>query len=154
MKVLRKIQVLLIVGATACAFLGWSVLGESPAPADVEKELHSVNERYTEAIRRTDAAGLESVTTEGFLYVNEKGAVLPRAFMATAFRAGAIQYEKVTFEDEAIHVNGDTAWITGKYTIKGAMSGAPFDAVCRAVRVFTKTPNGWLAAHAQLTKVQ
>ena len=153
MKRFKNIRMILVLGATGLAVLGWSVSAEGPTSGDVEKELRSVNDKYTEAVLKTDAAALESVTTEDFVYVNEKGMVLSRVVVAAGFRGGAIKYEKVTFEDEAIHVNGDTAWITGKYTIKGGMQGQTFDGVCRVIRVFTKTPKGWLVAHAQITKI-
>lgn len=120
----------------------------------IEEELRPVNERYTEAVQKNDGAALEAITSEDFVYVNEKGVVLPRLAVIAAFKSGGIKYEKVTFKDEKIHANGDTVWITGKYTIKGEMAGQPFDCVCRVVRIFTKTSKGWLVSYAQITPIQ
>lgn len=130
----------------------WSASAQfTPPYTGVPADVKSVNDRYMRAVLTGDGNGLTSATTDDFVFVNDKGAELKRDAVIAGWKTGAVKYTNISTLEEVIRVYGDSAIMTGVTVSKGTASDQPFERTARFVRVFVKTPKGWLAAHSQVT---
>lgn len=74
-----------------------------------------------------------------------------RSYRAYLQRATGVHTE---MRQPAVHVRGDTAWITYYWTDAGVVDGARFTSRGKSTRIFVREGGRWLCIHGHYTAVQ
>ncbi len=134
----------LVSGATA-----------QPSPADGDKAvLLKLEQDWAGAIARHDAAFLERVEDDAFVYTDSTGNVAHKADDLALARAGEVKIESFKLADMRVQLYGDTAVVTGLTTVVGSDRGGSLNGTYRWTDVFVRRPGGnWQVVASQATAV-
>lgn len=100
----------------AAAFATTLSFARALASADAEAELLKANQQYDEAIMRGDAAALDRIFADDFIYTNPKCEVIGKKDQIAALSSGAGNLEGAKSDDVRIRIYGETAVMTGRFT--------------------------------------
>ncbi|MEO8073640.1 MAG: nuclear transport factor 2 family protein [Acidobacteriota bacterium] len=127
----------------------WMVIAEhnSEAPHDkklMEAQVLKMGQEYSEMIKRGDAAEIEKILADDYLYTDEKGKVLNKAEDLATYKDRKSKFELVETTDQKVRIVGNTTAVeTGTFHVKGTdKDGKPFDETER----YTTT---WMARNGQ-----
>ncbi|MES2126130.1 MAG: nuclear transport factor 2 family protein [Pseudomonadota bacterium] len=113
---------------------------------DASKTVAALDEAYQAAVKRNDAAAMDTIVHDDFTLVNGRGIVTRKAALIESARSEAVRYERQDVIDNSrtVRVIGDTAVITAKLWIKGDFkAGGSIDKVLWFSDTYVKTPQGW-----------
>jgi ketosteroid isomerase-like protein len=119
-----------------------------PISASVEEDRRAVAEldlAYQAAVKHNDAGTMRRILHEDFVLVLGNGEVATRDELLQEALAGTYTYEKQD-EDEGtqtVRVWGDTAVVTARLWIKGAVDGKKFDRRLWFSDTYVRAPDGW-----------
>ena len=107
--------------------------------AEVEKDLHSLNQ----------------LLTDDFIYGDIDGSVIEsKAEFLRSVSNRAEHIESIRSESMSTQVHGDTVIVTGVYHEKGTLNGKPYSHHGRFTDTWVKEGSAWLCAASQSTLVQ
>src|SRR4029434_9473810 len=84
-----------------------------------EAELLKANRAYDEALVRGDAAALDHLYSDEFIYTTFDGEVRDKAKQLAFTRSGDLKLESGKSDDVRIRIYGNTAVMNGRFTAKG-----------------------------------
>jgi ketosteroid isomerase-like protein len=126
------------------------VLALAAAPATLaqtsgrtEAELLKANRAYDEALVRGDAAALDRLYSDDFVYTTFDGDVRDKAQQLAFTRSGDLKLESGQSDDVRIRIYGNTAVMTGRFTAKGKFKDRVIDIRERYTAVWLKKGGRW-----------
>jgi uncharacterized protein (TIGR02246 family) len=127
----------------------------SPTPSKPEAEVREAIRKYDEALRKADAAALERLWAEDYVFINAHGDKLTRADRLANIRTGATAFDSLAHvpQEEEIKVYGDVAVYTTLLSIKGRYSGEGQQGSSRALVVWIRREGRWQQIASQQTPV-
>ncbi|CAN5670096.1 hypothetical protein BH24ACI2_BH24ACI2_16340 [soil metagenome] len=131
----------------------------SEAPHDrklMEQQVLKMGKEYGEMIRRGDAAAIERILADDYLYTDEKGKVKNKAEDLATYKNREYKIESVEQSDQKVRVIGNNAAIeTANFRVKGTgKDGKPFDDTYRYTTTWVWRGGRWQVAadHTSMIK--
>ena len=90
---------------------------------------------------------------DDFVRIPGNGAIFTKADMLDGWRTGKIKVEKLELSDVKVHVNGNTAVVTGIFNIVSTVIGTSYANTNRWTRVFVKRGGVWQCVLYQNTPI-
>ena len=139
---MKKIVMILMIAfaATAAAF------GQTNKNEQAVRQ--TVND-LTAALAKNDAAALERIYADDYIFVGDDGTMMTKKERIAAFRSGELKYESINSEVLGIRFYKDTAVAMTRFTTKFAPGGKFNGGRAVATLTFVKMKGGWqlVAAH-------
>ena len=112
----------------------WMIVAEhySEAPHDkkvLEAQVLKMGQEYGRMIQRGDAAAIEKILTDNYVYTDEKGKVMNKTEDLATYKDRKSKIESAETTDQKVRVIGNNAAIeTGTFRVKGTdKDGKPFE---------------------------
>ena len=122
----------------------------------MEQQVLKMGKEYGEMIRRGDAAAIERILADDYLYTDEKGKVKNKAEDLATYKNREYKIESVENSDQKVRVIGNNAAIeTANFRVKGTgKDGKPFDDTYRYTTTWVWRGGRWQVAadHTSLVK--
>jgi uncharacterized protein (TIGR02246 family) len=107
-------------------------------------ELHALSERWFQAWLEKDAATVERLTAEDYLYVAPNGLVLDRQAILAVIRSPSYRLDRGTRTEVVVRAVGqEAAVVRHRYQGAGSFEGASFTDDQRCVMVWEKHAGEW-----------
>ncbi len=108
-----------------------------------EQELLKLNQEYDMALVRGDAAALDRIYANEFVYTTFDGTVRDKTQQLAFTKSGDLRLESGQSDDVEIRVYENTAVMTGRFTAKGQFRGKTIDIRERYTAVWVKKDGRW-----------
>ena len=106
--------------------------------------LHSLSERWFQAWLEKDAATVEGLAAEDYIYVAPDGSSLDRPAILAIIRSASYRLDHGTRTEVVVRVVGhDAAVVRHRYQGAGSFEGTPFTDDHRCVMVWEKQAGEW-----------
>ena len=127
---------------------------QSPPPDKDTATLLKLEQDWASAVARHDAAFIERVEDDAYVFTDAAGNVAHKADDLAAARAGDVKIESFKLADLKVQVHGDAAVVTGETTLLGSDRGGALSGTYRWTDTFVRRPGGvWQVAASQATSV-
>lgn len=115
-----------------------------------EQAVRQAIDELAVALRNNDAAALDRLYADGYIFVGDTGAMMTKAERVAAFRSGDLKYESISHEVVSIKLFGDTAVAIVRFTTKVAPGVKISDGKFVTTATYAKTKGRWqiVAAHS------
>lgn len=128
------------------------------APANaaaIETEIKMAANDMAAALAKNDAAAVEKMYTDSYVFVGPDGAVSTGKQRVDSMRSGETKYEALSYDEVTVRSNpeGNGAVLVGRATVKGKTMGRQTDGQFRVTQVWSKTKDGWKVASGQATAI-
>jgi ketosteroid isomerase-like protein len=147
--------VLVLLATLGAALTPARLRAQSAADSAAVEQVRQTVRRYDDAVRHADAAALDSLWADEFVFVNPRGERLTKAQRLTNFRTARTTMDTLAPapSEERIRVYGDVAVLTTLLKIGGRYSGRAHSGTYRALVVWVKRDGRWQQVANQLTAV-
>lgn len=139
----------------------WVVVAEHVSEAQhdrklMEQQVLKMGKEYGEMIRRGDAAAIEKILADEFLYTDEKGKVLNKMEDLATYKDRKSKLELAETTDQKVRVIGNNAAIeTGTFRVKGTdKDGKPFDDTERYTATWVWRGGRWQIASDHTSNIK
>ena len=140
----------------------WLLVAEhwSEAPHDkkvMEEQVLKMGQEYGKMIQRGDAAEIERILADEYLYTNEEGRVKNKLEDVAGYKTGKTKMILTETTDQKVRVVGNNAAIeTGTFRAKGTNDGKAFDETERYTTVWVWRDMRWqiVSDHTSTVKQQ
>lgn len=139
----------------------WMVVAEHVSEAQhdrklMEQQVLKMGKEYGEMIRRGDAAAIEKILADEFLYTDEKGKVLNKMEDLATYKDRKSKLELAETTDQKVRVIGNNAAIeTGTFRVKGTdKDGKPFDDTERYTATWVWRGGRWQIASDHTSNIK
>ena len=129
-----------------------SALG-AQAPSAVERELIQLENDWSTAWQKKDAAFLQTLWADDYLSTDQDGNTFSKAQDLANVSDPGTSTASFALTDLKVHVYGDAAVVTGLNTIKATFKGKDSSGAYRFTDVFVKQGGRWQVVATQLTLV-
>jgi len=127
---------------------------ESSKPSGEEGHLRALETAWNHAEQSKDAAALNQLLADTFLYVDYDGALMnKKQFLASTIN-GEVQNEQINNEGMTIQIYGDAAVVNGAYRDKGLEKGKPFSRRGRFTDTWIFRNGAWNCVASQSTLIR
>jgi uncharacterized protein (TIGR02246 family) len=107
-------------------------------------ELHDLNERWNRAWFEKDAATVDRLMADDYLYVGPNGVTLDRQAILAIIRSPSYRLDHGTHIEVIVRALGrDAAVVRHRWQGAGSFEGTPFTDDQRGVRVWERQTDGW-----------
>jgi ketosteroid isomerase-like protein len=128
------------------------MLGSAWAQGD-EAHLKKLETDRAAAAVKGDVATLEKQTSDDYTFINLYGQMSAKSQMVNNFKTGKTKLTTNDVSDMKVRVYGNTAVVTGKADVAGAMAGKDTKAQIMFTRVYVKKGGQWQSVAFQQTRV-
>ena len=135
------------------SMLSLAVLLSVAWAASAEEELKKLETDRAAAVVKGDVATLEKQTSDDYTLINMNGQMSDKSQMVSAFKSGQTKLTSDELSDMKVRVYGNTAVITGKADVKGALGGRDATGQIMFTRVYVKKGGQWQSVAFQQTRV-
>ena len=118
-----------------------------------EQAVRQAIDELVVALRNNDAAALDRVYADGYIFVGDTGAMMTKAERVGAFRSGDLKYESISHEVVSIKIFGETAVSIVRFTTKVAPGVKISDGKFVTTATYAKTKGRWQIVAAQSARV-
>jgi len=105
----------------------FSLLAVAQKPTDSSTDIMALENAWTQAEIHNDAGALDKLLADAFVSTQPDGSIQTKAETVAYVQDKSNHWDNVVAENMKVHVDGDTAVVTGTYHEKGASAGKPFD---------------------------
>jgi ketosteroid isomerase-like protein len=114
-------------------------------PADDEKALYAMDERYQLAVKQNDAETMAKIQSHDMVLVTGRGKVYTNDELLDSARKREIQWEKQDVVDgtRKVRMYGDTGVVTALLWLKGVSATGPFEYKVWFSDTYVRRPEGW-----------
>jgi ketosteroid isomerase-like protein len=133
--------------------MAWGASAGSTSGVMSESEALNAAQKWALALGGADIAGLDELLHDDYLHIHATSMVESKTKFIGALKEGARKYAPFTIEDSQVRVFGDTAVVTGKFTLKATMRERVIERVNRFGLVLVNTPLGVKVASFQATSI-
>ena len=144
---MRKIAVLSILLASACAFLA-----QTDADFDTRRII-SLENAWNQAQWQKDRIALEMLLDRDLVYVEYDGTLLGKAEYIAGLLAPSLRPARITSESMKVHVYGEFAVVTGIYRESGLENGKPYSRRMRFTDTWMRRNQNWVCVASQSTPI-
>ncbi len=143
------------IRVVASALFACAALASLSSAADADVlTLLKLEQDWAEAVAKHDAAFIERVEADAYVYTDAAGNVAHKADDLATARAGDVKIDAFKLSAMKVQVHGDTAVITGETTLTGTDHGGALNGTFRWTDVFVRRADGsWQAVASQATAV-
>lgn len=130
-------------------------VGAQQPLSDSERDtLLKLEQDWADAVAKHDAAFIERVENDAYVYTDAAGNVAHKADDLATARAGDVKIDSFKLSNMKVQVHGDTAVVTGETMLVGSDHGGTLNGTYRWTDVFVRRPGGnWQAVASQATTV-
>jgi ketosteroid isomerase-like protein len=127
----------------------WMLIAEhfSEAPHDrklMEQQVMKAGLEYARIIKTQDAAAIEGILADEYLYTDESGKVKNKAEDIAGYKTGDAKFELAEISDQKVRIIGNGSAVeTGTFRIKGTNKGKAFDQTERYTTVWVWRDGRW-----------
>ncbi len=139
----------------------WLLVAEHSSEAQhdrklMEQQVLKMGKEYGEMIQRGDAAAIERILADDYLYTDEKGKVKNKAEDLATYKNREYKIESVENSDQKVRVIGNNAAIeTANFRVKGTgKDGKPFDDTYRYTTTWVWRGGRWQVAADHTSEVK
>jgi ketosteroid isomerase-like protein len=120
------------------------------ADAREERVVLQVQREWMEAIRDKDAATLDRILADDYIYTDSRGGVTNKADSLRKTNNHNDRMKAFHTSEETARVYGDMAIVTGRLRVEGIAGGQAYDAEVRFTDILARIDGRWraVAAHA------
>jgi ketosteroid isomerase-like protein len=127
--------------------------------SDDERQVSQLEQDLIEAFRHNDAAALERILADDFVFTDPRGASITKDLWLEDLRSGAFAFESVEIEDIRVRLAGDAALVTGLVTLKARARAGVYNGQFGVIDVYMKREGRWQLAlstgeHAKLLSLE
>jgi ketosteroid isomerase-like protein len=143
----------IVVAASLLGFAASSASTQTPTPTPrsataVERNLFRLEDEWTRALVRRDAAAFDRLLAPRFVYT-ENDQVMTRAQLIDALTRGADTVDSAANEDMKAYVYGNTAVVTGWLVVRGRGQDGAFNRRYRYTDTWVNRGGRWQVMAAQ-----
>jgi hypothetical protein len=133
-----------------------SALAQPLVPADerTRKEILALQETYLELRKAGDLAGLGEMFDESYRNIWVDGRILNKADVMKLLAATTAGLGEIGYSRPDIFLMGENAVSIAVYRFSGELAGERFDTTARAVDIYAKRGDKWLAILGTTTKLE
>jgi len=107
-------------------------------------EMHDLNERWNRAWFAKDAATVERLMAEDYLYIAPNGLTLDRQAILAIIRSPSYRLDRGTHSEVVVRALGqEAAVVRHRWQGAGSFEGTPFTDDQRCVRVWERQAGEW-----------
>ena len=114
-----------------------------------EQAVRQAIDELAVALSNNDAAALDRIYADGYIFVGDTGTMMTKAERVGAFRSGDLKYESISHEVASIKLFGDTAVAIVRFTTKVAPGVKISDGKFITTATYAKTKGRWQIVAAQ-----
>ena len=119
------------------------------AQSAAQQELIKLENAWSEAVVKQDAAALERLYASEYLSTDPEGATFNKTQDIANVKTGAFKMTAYKLEDLKVNIYGETAVVTGRNTIKATYQGKDVSGAYRFTDVFVKRSGQWQCVATQ-----
>jgi ketosteroid isomerase-like protein len=131
----------------------WMAASTAVLQQPAEREVRELEDQIAVAVVARDAAFVERVWADEFVYTGVRGEVKSKADILSELKAGDLQFSLMKFDDVRVQVYGDAAVATGRATTKGRSKQGEISGEFRYTRVYVKRHDAWQLVAFQGTPI-
>jgi hypothetical protein len=121
----------------------------------MEQQVLKMGQEYGKMIKNQDAAAIERILADEYLFTNEKGKVKNKAEDLASYKNSDTKFELFEVSDQKVSVIGNNAAIeTGTVRFKGTGKGKPFDGSERYTTTWVWRGGRWQVAADHVSEVK
>lgn len=128
---------------TAVFMMALTALAFAQSMTKAETEVLKVNKEYDVAVVKLDAAALERILADDYMYTDTDGSISNKMQEIQLIKSGDITFESGISDDVKVRVYGNTATVTGRWTSKGKYKSWTFDEKDRYTTFYVKRNGRW-----------
>lgn len=147
-------KIALLSAAAALMALISGATAQGPLSEGDKATLLKLEQDWAAAVARHDAAFIERVEDDAYVYTDATGSVAHKADDLATARAGDVKIDSFKISDVKVQIHGDTAILTGETMLVGSDHGGTLNGTYRWTDVFVRRPGGnWQVVASQATAV-
>jgi len=116
-----------------------------------EDEVRQIESEWGEAFEQRDVATLDRLMADDYVLTDPLGNVRTKAESLAAIETNRLRFESSESDNVNVHVNGDTAVVTGRSTFRGRYKGWPMAGRYQYTDVLVKRSDSWKAVSSHIT---
>lgn len=148
----QALRALLALLLCVSPVLGIAQAGD--AKSDDETHLLELNERWLQAYPGKDVEALDRILADDFVqYRAQTGERTDKAAFLAGIRDGKAVIESVQSDEVWVHVDGDTALVTGRSQLIRRNAEGRVKVINRYLDVYVKRDGTWRAIAAKVTRI-
>jgi ketosteroid isomerase-like protein len=105
-----------------------------------------VEERWVEAHRTLDLQAIEAILSEEYRQLQSDGTVIGKRELLASYRSGTRHWETARSDELEVFLQGEIAWVIGKWHGKGYNAAEAFDYQARFLAVYRMEAGEWKLA--------
>jgi ketosteroid isomerase-like protein len=143
------------LGTVLCCVVSAALVLIQDAPKKNGEEGHllALESAWNHAEQSKDAAALNQLLSEDFVYTDYDGTFLDRKGFLDSTLHNEIQQEQINNDGMAVHIYGTAAVVTGLYRDKGLDKGKPFSRRGRFTDTWIYRNRAWQCVASQSTLI-
>jgi len=147
MKIFSSVLLLTVLAASGA----WA---QTP-PAAPEQALITIENEWSQASMKRDAAALDRFYADEYIFTNEDGVASNKTKEIADIKSGTFRLTAFKFSNLKVHIYGDVAVVTGQNTIKGTWEDINKDisGPYRFTDVFVKRGGRWQCVASQSSRI-
>jgi ketosteroid isomerase-like protein len=118
-----------------------------------EQELLALETAWDDAVAAKDREKLEEIVADDFITISADGSVASKNQMIASTLAPELTIEPFKTEDVRVRLYGNTAVLSGWFSLHGTYEGKSFENSSRYTDVYVKSGGKWRAVLAQATRL-
>ncbi len=127
--------------------------GTAAQGEDVAAQLKALENAWSEAMLKHDATALDAILDDSLVETGPAGTVSNKAMDLADLKAGEPKLELFSLADMKVHVYGNAAVVTGRFTLKGTYKGEDMSGTGRFTDTFVKRNGKWRCVASQATMI-
>jgi len=122
----------------------------------MEQEVLKAGQEYAQMIKNMDAASVERILADEYVYTNEKGKVLNKTENLAGYKTNPLKFETFEISDQKVRVIGNGAAVeTGTVRFKGTnKDNKPFDGSERYTTTWVWRGGRWQAVADHVSEIK
>lgn len=129
---------------------------QPPAPAEDERAILQLQREWWDAVLRRDVDYLDKLLLDDWVFTNGRGEMnRNKAEELAEVREGAVRYTRFENSDLVVRVHGDTAVLTGRTKVQGAIvaTDQALNVELRFTATFARVGGRWRALAEHISRV-
>jgi uncharacterized protein (TIGR02246 family) len=127
--------------------------GDAEKEEKVEQELLSLESQIASAVVERDAAFVQRVFGDDFVYTGVRGEIKTKKDIVAELESGQLKFSQLRFDDQRVRLYNETAVVTGRATTKGRGPQGEISGQFRYTRVYVKRDGQWQLVTFQGTPI-
>lgn len=130
-----------------------SATASAESNANAEQEVRKLHQEYDRTWLQQDAAAFERLLADEMMQTDYEGKVFSKAEIVANTKSGTVKFEAGQSDDVKVHVYGNTALVTARWTEKSTNKGKQIAGTMRNTVVWVKKNGNWQVVSDQVTVI-